>query len=127
VAREGGYGKSTKAEWLKTDRKSYADALTSSEAMRQELETWLADAIAFHAYRTEQVCLREAYAQAELAARAQNRPTPDLSLYQPRRPEPTITPPQAGKGSGPASGRSYRAVKSPRTARKRATERRPAN
>ena len=108
MAREGGYGRSTKAEWLKTDRKSYAAALTSSAAMGQELETWLADAIAFHAYHCEAIGLREKYTQAEADARARNAPAVDPGHYRPEGPKPTITPGKAGQGSGPGSARSYR-------------------
>jgi hypothetical protein len=108
MARAGGFGRKKSDEYIGTTEASYAEAITSAKAVGQTLEQWAVDAIAFHAYRCEQVCLRAAYAEAEVMARAQNRPTPDPSHFQPRRPEPTITEPATGKGSGPASGRSYR-------------------
>ena len=108
MARAGGYSRKKSDEYIGTTEASYAEAITSARSMGQTLEQWTVDAIAFHAFHCEQVSLREAYALAEAVARAQNHPTPDLSQYQPRRPKPTITPALAGKGSGPASPRSYR-------------------
>lgn len=109
MPREGGYGRSTKAEWLKTDRKSYAAAITSADQMGQTLEVWLADAIAFHAYYCERLEGRERYAEAVRAAEARRDPTPVEADYRPKGPAPTITrsaPGGMGEGSGP--GRSYR-------------------
>jgi hypothetical protein len=108
VARAGGYSRKKSDEYIGTTEASYAEAITSARSMGQTLEQWTVDAIAFHSYRCEQVSLREAYAQAELEARANNNPTPDPAKFRPTRPEPTITAPAAGKGSGPATGRSYR-------------------
>ncbi len=108
MGKAGGYGRKKSDEYIGTTEAGYAEAITSAQAMGLTLEAWTLDAIRFHAYRCEQVALREAYAKAEAEARARFDPVPDASPYQPTRPEPTMTAPAAGKGSGPATGRSYR-------------------
>jgi len=107
MAREGSR-KRQSDEYIGTNQASYAEAIQSSIAMGQTLEAWIVDAIAFHAYHCEVVRLAVEYEAAEFEARQANNPTPDRSRFQPRRQRPTITEPQAGKGSGPTTARQYR-------------------
>lgn len=88
-----------------------AEGKIMAREMGQEYPVWVADAIAHHLYRCEQMECSSRLKADELAARERNNPSPVASdpQYQPRRPKPTITRnPPAGEGGGPERGRNYR-------------------
>jgi hypothetical protein len=89
----------------------YGEAVVSANKLGQDVFTWMNDAIAAHVYRVELLQVQEAYRadlQAFNAGETHVSPQSYDPKYQVTRPKPEITPPPAGKGSGP-TGSSYRA------------------
>jgi hypothetical protein len=108
MARKGGYGRSEPVEWVKLSQITYAEAITTAASMRQDLQTWFADAVSHHLYRCELLQAQERYQVDEVAAAEAGRPTPDKlnPRYAVNRPKPAITrsPTATSSGPRPASG-----------------------
>ena len=110
MAPRGGYKRNTdpRGEYVRLDQVQDAEAKLCAAKMGQEFPVWIADAVAAHLYRCEQIMGLERWHRDELEAAASNKPTPDKNdaRYQPERPRPAITR-TPGKGSAP-TGRNYR-------------------
>lgn len=104
MPRKGGYSRSEPVEWVKLSQIAYAEAITTAAGMRQDVQTWFADAVSHHVYRCELLQAQERYQMDEVAAAAAGRPTPDKldQRYAVNRPKPSITRPSAiGPGNDP--------------------------
>ena len=107
MAPRGGYSKNRArgVEYVPVQDVLDAEGKIMARVMGQEYPVWVADAIAHHLYRCEQMVCQQQLRADELTAQERRNPSPVASdpQYQPKRPKPTITRPQQ-PGQGPSSG-----------------------
>ena len=110
MAPRGGYAKNRArgVEYVPVSDVLDAEGKIMAREMGIEYPVWVADAIAHHLYRCEQMECQARLKADELAAQRRNDPSPVASdpQYQPRRPRPTITRPKPAGGARPGPGRS---------------------